>query len=217
MAKAKKGSKENPITTEDLANIKIDGEKKRSYKIIEALLKDGFCNYTYQIISGIGINDSHGVKSKSGTIKDDMYDAFARLKVHLAVIDDVFKNSKVEFEDIDTMHSDEITLLYEVTGIKIKGSEESESVILIGNKYVSAGGRITLESPKISLDELSSYKWYNELKTEVDAVREEVALYKEGKYIPVEEDEPEQDPKQMKITYDTDGKEVDQLFENAEV
>ena len=37
------------------------------------------------------------------------------------------------------------------------------------------------------MDELSSYQWKNELKTAVDNIRHEVALYKEGNFDVVDE------------------------------
>lgn len=173
-------------------------EIKPPYIITEASINDDFCDYTFEINEGIGLGDTHKVKG-SGIIKDDMRKAFSKFNVHLACIDDVFKHSDIEVNDIDNLHTDELTGHYHVTGFKIKGSKENESIILKGLKYVSsAGGRITIESPKISLDKLSSYKWYNELKTASDNAREEVKLYKEGKYEPVEE-EVKPNPKQMSI------------------
>lgn len=189
---------------------------ERNFKIIDGAIKDGFCNWGFEIIRGVGIGNKYGAKGKCGLIKDDMKDAFAVLNVHLAYIDDVFKHANNEVQDIDTMHNDELTTLYSVSGFKIQGGDDNESIILIGNKYVSGGGRISLETPKIALDEGSSYKWYNELKAASDKVREEVALYSEGKYIPVEEDIEEEDPAQIKMSFKKGG-DVDMSdFENAE-
>jgi len=221
MSKAKKGSKENPLsTTEFLDNI-LGKEEPRNYKITEAAIKDDFCNYSFEVIKGVGLGDKLSVKGKAGTIKKSLQAAFGKLTVHLAFMDDVFKNSGIEIEDIDTLHADDHTLLYTVTGFKINGSEENESIILIGNKYISSGGRITLETPRIFIHELSSYKWYNELKSAADTVRYEVALYKEGNYIPVEDDTEIEDPGQLKMSFvkGDDGQGEDNMsdFENAAV
>ena len=172
----------------------------KEFVIKEASIKDDFCNYTFEVASGVGIGDTHNVKGK-GIIMEDMRKAFSKLNVHLAMVDDIFKHSGVEFEDIDTMHSSDLAFLYSVTGFKIKGDVENESIILIGNKFVSsAGGRIELETPRIPIESTSSYKWYNELKSASDKARLEVELYKNGKYIPVEEEEEEKDPKKTKQT-----------------
>lgn len=193
MSKQKKGTKANPISTKEIESI-VNNENVSDYVIIEAQIKDGFCNYRYEVIKGVGIGDKHKVDG-SGIIEDDMRTAFSKFNVHLAVIDDVFKHSGIEIEDIDQLHTHELTQLFNVTGFKIKGSKENECIVLIGNKYVSAaGGRIELESPKIPLDNLSSYKWYNELKEASDKAREEVKLYKEGKYTAVEEDDDNEEP-----------------------
>jgi hypothetical protein len=175
---------------------------RNTFKILEAKIKDDFCHYAFEVTEGAGLGDPHGVKG-TNLIKDELRETFARLRVHLAVIDDVFNYQKIEIKDIDQMHGHEVTQLFHVTGFKIKGTDDAETVILIGNKYLSGGSRMELESPAIALDSLSSYKWYNELKAAIDAARYEVALYKEGNYTPVkvEEDEEEDDPKvkQMKM------------------
>lgn len=220
MSKGKKGSKDNPVTiTAAKLKAMAEGlELKRPFDITAALIKDGFCNYSYEIIEGVGLGDSHAVKG-SGLIEDDMRNAFAVFNVHLAVIDDVFKHSDIEFDDVNKMHAEELTGLYHVTGFKIKGSKDNESIILVGNKYVSqAGGRLELETPKIPLDSLSSYKWYNELKTAADKARLEVALYKEGKYTAVEIIE-EEDLTQTSITFEHHKEGEDDMsdFEKASV
>lgn len=191
---------------------------KNSYIITDASLKDDFCNYTFEITEGIGLGDTHAVKGK-GIIKDDMRHVFGRANVHLAVIDDVFKHSGIEIEDIDQLHAHDLASMYNVTGIIIKGGKENESVILVGNKYVSsAGGRIELKSPKIPLDHLSSYQWYNELKTVTDDIRKEVELYKEGKYTPVDVDDEDDHSSQLKITDMLDkGEESDDDLENSKI
>lgn len=215
-------AKENPNSLSDLKKISsrmILGDVKRNYEINEAAIKDDFCNYSYSIIDGIGVGDRHNVKGKSGTVENDMNDAFGRLRVHLAFMDDIFKHSKTEIDDIDNMHNDQNTLLYDVTGFKISGGEDNESVILIGNKYVSAGGRFNLETPKISIDDSSSYKWYNELKKEINDARLEVSLYKEGKYIPIADqgEEDKEDPAQIKMSFKLNNEEIDADFKNAEM
>lgn len=170
-----------------MKKIKLDHE----IEILEASIKDDFCNYKFQIVSGVGAGDEHAVKGK-GIVDGDMHEAFAKLNAHLASIDDVFKHKGVNVTNIDTMHTDELTQLYHVTGFKLKGTDENKTVVLIGTKHVSeAGGRMDIETPKIPLDSLSSYKWYNELKDAVKDAVNEVKLYRGGKYT---EPEPEAEP-----------------------
>lgn len=204
MPKAKKGTKENPVTQEDLAAI-AEGPK-RPYKIIQAVIKDDFCNYTYEMIEGKGPYDKHKVEGK-GLIKDDMRDVFNKFRVHMAAIYGIFKLQGIEITDIDQHYQDDITHEFHVDGFKIVGSEDNESIILTGSKYIAElGSRMGIETPKIEITSLSGYKWYNELKALGDKAREEVALYKEGKYTVIEteeeddaDDKPKRKAKQLTI------------------
>ena len=162
---------------------------ERNYAITSASIKDDLCNYTFEISAGVGSGDVHNVKGQ-GLIEEDMREAFARLNVHLAIIDDAFKNAGITVVDADAMHGEELTTHYTVTGFKVKGSIEDASVILIGSKWISLSkGRMEIETPKISISELSGYPFLQSLQDAVDNVREEVALYKEGKYTKPEPEE----------------------------
>lgn len=190
----------------------------RSFIIISANIKDDFCTYSFENTKGVSIGRLHKVDKSPGIIDDDLRNAFVKFNVHLACIDDVFKHAGIEITDIDTMHSHEFAFLYNVTGFKIKGGKEDESIVLTGNKYVSsAGGRIEIETPKIPIDNLSSYKWYNELKAAADNARLEVALYEEGKYTANEIEEPEEKFSQTKLSFLPPADNLDDDFENAKV
>jgi hypothetical protein len=195
-----------------------DKSQESKISITGAEIKDDFCHYSYEIISGKPTGFVHSVKGK-GIIDDDMKNAFAKLNVHLAVIDDVYKHSDIQIGDIDSMHTDDLALLFNVTGFKIKGGEENASIVLLGTKYLSAGARMKLESPKIPIDSLSSYKWYNELKTASDKCREEVEAYHNGKYTQVEVEE-EEKPDARQLTIGSEESMADQTedeFEKARI
>ncbi len=198
MAKTRKGSKENPISLEELNNA-INNLKEKEYRILEASIKDDFCNYKFEML--IGVKDKHKVEGK-GIIKDTLRDAFRELNVHLAAIDDVFKHAGLNTETkLKELKEHELTDLYHVTGFKISGSGEAEFIQLIGNKYVSsASGRIEITTPKIALDNLSSYRLFEELKEAADDVRHEVELYKEGNYIEPEEEDDSQAASVVQMT-----------------
>ncbi len=188
-------------------------DEPKIFEITGGVIKDDLCDYTFDIKSGIGKGDSHSVKGK-GLIDDDLKDAMAKFNVHLASIDDVFKHSDVDIENINKMHSHELATLYHVTGFQIKGSEENESIILIGTKSIgSSGDRMTLKTPRITLDKLSSYEWHKELKKAVDNARNEVELYKGGKCTVVEETDMV-DKNQLSIV---DGMEDEEQFANAKL
>lgn len=197
---AKKGSKENPLTVVDMDKLAAAVKGKlRNYDILKASIKDDFCHYTYEITGGNGIGDKHSVEGK-GIIKDELREAFVKLNLHLAIIDEVFKHSGIEITKFNEMHTHELTYTYHVTGIVIKGTASNEQVVLIGTKYVAiVTGRISFSTPPVSMDKLSNYAWWNELKEAVDEVRYQVAEYKEGNYIPVQDDEEPAKPAQGNI------------------
>lgn len=124
------------------------------------------------------------VASGSGSV--EMTDAFRNLIVHMAVIDDGFQHERFKDTDISALANDEIVASYLVNQFKIKGAGDAESIQLIGNKYVnSVRGRMEVKTPFIELDNLSSYKWHNELKAAADEARLQVSRYNDGYYTPV--------------------------------
>jgi hypothetical protein len=181
------------------ANVrKLLGGTERGYEITAATIKDMLCNYELTVTG----EENHGDKMKvtgSGIVDQDMLAAMAKLNVHLACLDDAFKTAGVEILDIDKMRGHELTANYTVTGFKVKGGTGNESLILIGHKYISlAGDHMELTTPKIPLSQSSSYTWHNELSDVCELIREEVSLYREGKYTEKEPKEKE-DPDQLSL------------------
>jgi hypothetical protein len=189
MTKAKRGTKENPI--------RLNGEDllkdERELVIKSCVLKDDKPVYSFEKLKNPGKGDTENVKG-AALVVPDMHKAFKKLNVHLACIDDAFKNADIQFESISKMHSEDLTQLYSVYGFKIKGKKDDEKVSLIGKKYLSVGGYGEIETPEVLMAEFSAYKWWNELKTAIDKCRHELELYRDGKCEVVEEivDDPSQ-------------------------
>src|SRR5690606_26074269 len=141
MAKKKAVTAEGNTLTID--NVESLSASKRNFDIREASIKEEFCNYSFEVTSGTGSGDVHKVTG-TGMVKDSLNDAFAKLNVHLAVIDEVFKAKGIEVEDIDNYHNDETTFNYRVSSFKIKGSGDNESVMLTGQKFLSISGRMDI-------------------------------------------------------------------------
>ncbi len=200
MARPKKGTKDNPVSSKEMQAV-LSGEalvEGRSYLIKGATLKDGYCDYVYEVTKGGSRGEKHRVEGP-GLYEDDLRFSFGKLSVHMAAIDDVFKHSGIEIDDINNYHASEQAHLFSVSGFKVSGAEGDESVVLIGAKYVScSGGRIEIKTPKIPIDNMSSYPWYLQLREAINVALEEVALYKEGKYV-IEDDEDEPNAMQMTI------------------
>lgn len=195
-------SKKNKKRTIDLSVLNFHtGDDGRTFRITKAVIKDGVCNYSYEITSGQGAGDTHEVKG-SGLIKESLAEAFDTLRVHLANLDDAFRRSGIEIEDINDHSTSEIAMDYFVEGVLIKGGHSDESLIIAGTKFsATAHGRIGIQTPKIALDNLSSYKFYMELKKAADEVRNEVALYKGGNYTVIrDEEDDEVNPNQLTIS-----------------
>lgn len=157
----------------------------KPFDVTGATIIDDFCNYSYDVNLGKNAGDSHNVKGKN-IIHADLANAFQVLNRHLAAVDDTFYGD--DTKDIDREQNNVAVGKYDVHGIKIKGKTDNESVILIGTKYVnSLSAREDITTPRIPIDSLSGYKWYNELKQAVDNIKHEVELYMEGKCTPKEE------------------------------
>ena len=193
---------------------KID-PNERDYQITGATIKEMLCNYELTVTGELNHGDKNSIKG-SGVVDRDMLAAMARFNVHLACLDDAFKTSGIQYKteeeitkfnvdgniigNIDGLRSHELTHNYVVNGFKIKGGTGNERVILIGTKYVSmAGDHMELQTPAIPLDNSSSYTWHNELSEVCELVREEVALYREGKYTEKEPKEAKQLPNQKEL------------------
>lgn len=172
-------------------------EEIRPFEIIGATLTDDILStYSYEVMTGPTTGETHTVKGKN-IIHDDLRKAFRALNRHLAAVDDAFDS---ELQNIDLIKNHLTTAPYDVHGFKIKGAKDNHAIILIGTKHVrSISSRNDILTDKISIEEYSPYKWYNELKVVADTIREEVLQYMHGKCTPKEEFDVA-DPKQLTIT-----------------
>jgi hypothetical protein len=162
--------------------LKKANEQSKPYEITAAAIRDGYCDYTLVVKKGQGIG-THKIKGE-GLITDDLRNVFAKLNVHLAIVDDIFKHSGFEFDTISEVENSEFANLYDVVGITLKGEDENLSCVLKGTKYVSqtGGERQHIDSAKIHIGSGAFYKWYNELNETINEVKQEVEAYHNGKY-----------------------------------
>lgn len=201
MAKTKKTVTLSPADIDRLErrNNAMELIRDKDYSIIKADLKDDICTFKFLVLEGAGAGRVHSVNDSIHIVEPELRKAFEKFKVQLALISGAFADSKTEIDDIDKFHEHEITDLFTVTGFEIHGTEADPKIKLIGNKYVSESrGRVDIKTHKVSMDNLGGYKWYNELKQAADDACMEVALYKEGYYEPLPEDE-EEDANQIKM------------------
>jgi hypothetical protein len=111
---ARKGSRQNPITSEELQDA-INAPDKE-IEITGATLKGDFCNYSYEIQKGKTKGDTVNRKG-SNIFHEDLKKAFWKLNVHLGCICELIDKNKVKdieaLENIifeDTKDEDGITI-----------------------------------------------------------------------------------------------------------
>lgn len=194
MAKKKASKKKSSKNTsqDDLTT-----ETQKMISIVSGKINDGFCDYSYKILAGVGAGFTHGnVTGKDvGLFRPSMQEAFNKLNVHFAVIDEAFKSRGIEIKNIDKMDNHEVTAKYEVIAFKIDGEDEAQRIILTATKDIGLFGQVKFSTPKIDMGEYGGYQFYNELQAAADEVRREVELYNNGNFDPVvavDDEDPDQ-------------------------
>lgn len=148
------------ITADNLEEF-IELMQQRPYKITGASIKEGLCNFSYEVLSG-PMKGSKVPNHKGGSlVHQDMINAFQKLEVHLATAVDEFKYIIKKYDNLEKLENHEIRGLFSVSGFRIQGQDENEGFIILGEKYGTFGS-IAIESPKISSS--SNYPFFNELK-----------------------------------------------------
>jgi hypothetical protein len=154
--------------------------------IVQGSLPDENCNYSVQINTGPTKGMVHNVKGKPNIVHDDLREAFQKFRPHFASLCDKISND--ECENFAALSNRQEVDLCHVTGFKIKGAGESESICLVGSYHsMNAQGRIECTTNYVSLEGSDGYKWYNELRDVADEVRSEIEQYNDGKCTPPEE------------------------------
>lgn len=179
MAKTKKKSSKATTLpdTNEVFRIEVTG----------ASLHDEKCNYKYRIVSGVGKGSTHTVNGV-GIVDPDMIEAFKALNVHLAVMDDAFDAAGIPVEDLSEIDNTPLSENYSVNAFEVKGKDESQAIVLIGDKYLKRSSkRMQLKTPNIDLWN-SMYEHNGALEDAIHKCKVEVQLYMEGKYtMPKEE------------------------------
>jgi hypothetical protein len=163
---------------------------EKSIQIIGAALKDDFCNYDYELLTGPTAGDTLN-RSGNHIVHNDLKNAFKKLIPHLAVVcEQVSKEEITDIEaiaDFDDKVHQEGSLEhkishYFITSFTSVSSGENESVVLKGSRRLSDGDFIDLKTPKIRLH--GEYQFVNELIVAIDDIKHEVELYMTGKSAP---------------------------------
>lgn len=180
-------------------------EKEKEIEIKSAILKDGSCNYSYELLHGLTKGDELARKGVH-IVHDDMYTAFKQLDVFFAHVDGAFHwaNNQTHIDDLEA-HED--MNKFSVYAFKITGSDENRSVIISGNKDTTIGS-VSYNSPKIKLAEGGAYLYVEELRDRMKVVIEQVEAYMNGKTAPQYE--------QLSMDFDSAGGD-DSDFDKAKI
>lgn len=183
--------------------------------IIEASVKDAKCTYKYKILKGANKGVIHSVKNHPGIVDETLEEALKIFAPHMAAIADMFKYAKVKVDDIDNFHNHELPLLFSVTGFKMKSDT---SIVIVGNMFVTmASGRLEIDTPEIMFDEISSYKWYGQLKKAAEDACQEVLEFHNGKFTLPEVEELKEVLETGNLFEKEETEEFNKNLENAEV
>lgn len=184
--------------------IEIEFTEEKEIEIKSASLKDGFCNYSYELLHGLTKGDEL-VRKGVHEVHEDMFTAFKQLDVFFAHVDGVFHwaNNQTPIDDLEA-HED-LGKFY-VSAFKITGSDENRSVIFTGSKDTNIG-TVTYSTPKIKLEDNSTYLYVEELRDRLKVIIEQVEAYMNGKTAPQYE----------QLSMDFDAPDNDEDFENAKV
>lgn len=157
-----------------------------------ASIKEDICTYSYDITEGKCEGDKVTNRKGSNVIHDDMKLAFQALHPHIAVIcEEVEISPELDIKSIQKFDADvhkEGSLEHKishftVSGFKITGGGDNESLVLIGEKRLSTGDHVGLTTPKINLDDYP-YSFIADLRAAVNNCILEVEEYMNGKCAP---------------------------------
>ena len=110
-------------------------------------------------------------------------------------LEDAIKNG-INVPDIEESYFKD----YRVSEFKITGTANSEGVVISGTRYLSTGKSIGLSTPFIRWDD-EDYKFISKLIEAIEALREEVYQYSNGKHAPL--------PKQTSFDFEEEDMVVD--------
>lgn len=170
--------------------------EEKQYIITKAALKNDFCNYSYEIATGVTKGDEVNRKG-SLLVHDDMFAAFKKLHAHLAAICEEVDTNRIKDIDAIAPYNEEAHLenksayeksieykisRFSVDSFSLSGTGENASVKLYGSKELSTGDHVSLTSPETEFK--GRYHFVNELRAAIDDCIFEVEEYMNGKSKP---------------------------------
>lgn len=143
-----------------------------------SLVDQMFCNYKYKRRVAPATFDKVAIKSEV-PVHPDLVKCFRRLDTHLAVICE--EVSALAIDDIEDIGSEELrekVSKFLATDVVINNSGEVYVLVIKGTKELSTKDCITLETPKVVVD--NDYPFAQELTDTIIDLISEVELYMRG-------------------------------------
>jgi len=167
--------------TLDANKLKDLVEQEKDLEIISANIKDLYCNYGYELLTGRNIGDVIPNRKGAHLIHDDLKEAFSEMDVFLAHIDGAYNSWSNNQTAIQELEAHEDLANYYVSAMKITGVEENKAIVISGTK-TTVHGDISFSTPKIKLQ--STYLYIEELELRIATLISEVEQYMDGKRAP---------------------------------
>ncbi len=145
-------------------------------RIKSGQLKDDYCNYSYEHKVALGVVNKYAVKSQV-KFHPDLKAAFDKFNAHLAVICE--EVSPKDIRDIDTGEGTKQATTDKLKTFSVDAFQLSgDAIILIGEKLLTTGESVKLETPEIGLE--GNYEFSNELYNSTLDLLDEILAYHGG-------------------------------------
>ena len=145
-------------------------------RIKSGQLKDEYCNYSYEHKVALGVVNKYAVKSQV-KFHPDLKAAFDKFNAHLAVICE--EVSPKDIRDIDTSEGTMQATTDKLKTFKVDAFQLSgDAIILIGEKLLTTGESVKLETPEINLE--GDYDFSDELYNATLDLLDEILAYHAG-------------------------------------
>lgn len=145
-------------------------------RIKSGQLKDDYCNYSYEHKVALGVVNKYAVKSQV-KFHPDLKAAFDKFNAHLAVICE--EVSPKDIRDIDTGEGTKQATTDKLKTFSVDAFQLSgDAIILIGEKLLTTGESVKLETPEIGLE--GNYEFSDELYNSILDLLDEILAYHGG-------------------------------------
>jgi len=145
-------------------------------RIKSGQLKDEYCNYSYEHKVALGVVNKYAVKSQV-KFHPDLKAAFDKFNAHLAVICE--EVSPKDIRDIDRGEGTKQAITDKLEAFTVDAFQLcGDAIILIGQKLLTTGESVKLETPEIELE--GSYEFSDELYNATLDLLDEILAYHAG-------------------------------------